>query len=69
MMASPQGAPDSHRAFGEAVAILAGDAMLTLAFEVVAPQTPASPGRRSAAPGARGRLRHGGMIGGQMLDL
>jgi geranylgeranyl diphosphate synthase type II len=64
-----RGRPTSHRVFGEAVAILAGDALCTLAFEVVA---------RGAADGAAAaelvaELAHAsgtrGMIGGQMLDM
>jgi len=57
-----------HRAFNEAIAILAGDALLTLAFETLAE---AYPGER-AAPAilllaqAAGPA---GMVGGQVLDL
>jgi farnesyl diphosphate synthase len=60
-----------HRAFDEATAILAGDALLTLAFEVLAaPQTHADPhvrceliARLAHAAGAQG------MVGGQMMDM
>jgi farnesyl diphosphate synthase len=60
-----------HRAFDEATAILAGDALLTLAFGVLArPDTHADPfvrceliARLAAAAGARG------MVCGQMMDL
>jgi geranylgeranyl diphosphate synthase type II len=64
-----RGKPTVHRAFGEAVAILAGDALATLAFEVVARETPdpaaaaALVAELASASGTRG------MIGGQMLDL
>jgi farnesyl diphosphate synthase len=60
-----------HKQFGEATAILAGDALLTLAFQLLSrPDTQADPfvrceliGRLAAAAGARG------MVGGQMMDL
>jgi len=66
-----RGKPTCHKVFGEATAILAGDALLTLAFEVLA-----SPG----PPAAESKLRviqeisHAvgtlkGMIGGQVIDL
>ena len=63
-----RGRPTCHRAFDEATAILAGDALLTLAFEVVARHT------RPAAVGACVRLLAegsgpAGMVGGQMADL
>jgi geranylgeranyl diphosphate synthase type II len=63
-----RGMPTSHKKFGEATAILAGDALLTLAFEVLAggypPRTAAvSCVELAAAAGAVG------MVGGQVLDL
>jgi len=66
-----RGRPSLHRAFDEATAILAGDALLTLAFEVLAevdthpdPVVRVELVRRLAqASGARG------MVGGQVLDL
>ncbi len=67
-----RGRPTVHRAFGEAEAILAGDALLTLAFEVLATDPPgeALAGRRAAAVAAAaagaGPL---GMVGGQIADL
>lgn len=69
--------PTSHRVFGEALAVLAGDALLTLAFEVMA-------GAANRAGGAGGELRDRllrviaevaaaagplGMVGGQALDV
>jgi farnesyl diphosphate synthase len=66
-----RGQPTAHIAFGEAAAILAGDALLTLAFEILAdPRTHPDAGVRSTlvlhlARAAGGR----GMAGGQMLDL
>lgn len=66
-----RGQPTVHVAFDEATAILAGDALLTLAFELVAdpdhelaPQARVELVRRLArAAGA------GGMVGGQVLDI
>lgn len=68
-----RGRPTCHKAFGEATAILAGDALMTLAFRVLAIEG-VSPGREA------GRLRTvaeisaaagtpGGMVAGQVLDL
>jgi geranylgeranyl diphosphate synthase type II len=67
-----RGKPTNHRVFGEAVAILAGDSLLTLAFAWLASladyQTNPEKIVRiiSLAASAAG---HNGMIGGQMLDL
>lgn len=66
-----RGKPTVHKAFGEATAILAGDALLTFAFEVLAqPDTHSNPDVRcrlvselARAAGARG------MVAGQMIDL
>jgi geranylgeranyl diphosphate synthase, type II len=65
-----RGRPTCHKAFGEAVAILAGDALLTLSFRVLAEASLKADKRVrviqefSAAAGSR----HG-MIGGQMADI
>ncbi|QFR33130.1 polyprenyl synthetase family protein [Ancylobacter sp. TS-1] len=66
-----RGRPTVHRAYDEATAILAGDGLLTLAFEILA--------REDAGPDAGVRIALvaslaraagvAGMIGGQMLDL
>lgn len=66
-----RGRPTVHKAFDEATAILAGDALLTLAFEIAAdPATHPDPRVRAefclALARASGRA---GMAGGQMLDL
>jgi farnesyl diphosphate synthase len=66
-----RGRPTVHRAFGEANAILAGDSLLTFAFDVVADEATALPGEtraRLAAKLARA-AGMGGMAGGQALDL
>src|SRR5215470_20232219 len=65
-----RGKPTCHKRFGEATAILAGDALLTLAFETVA-AAPVDASRRVAMvreiADAAGTVR--GMVGGQVADL
>jgi geranylgeranyl diphosphate synthase type II len=65
-----RGLPTCHKVFGEAIAILAGDALLTLAFQVLA-QLDAEPARKTRLieelAVAAGTV--GGMIGGQVNDL
>ncbi len=60
----------NHKVFGDAMAILAGDALLTLAFQVLA-QLPAPEDRRTrlVAELAVAAGTVGGMIGGQVADL
>ncbi|MAE52092.1 MAG: farnesyl-diphosphate synthase [Micavibrio sp.] len=66
-----RGQPTVHKKYGEATAILAGDALLTLAFEVLAdPETHEDPRVRCELVRALAQASGGhGMIGGQMLDL
>ncbi len=66
-----RGQPTVHRAFDEATAILAGDALLTFAFDLLAdPETDEDPELRSALVLDLARASGlGGMAGGQMLDL
>lgn len=67
-----RGKPSCHRVFGEAVAILAGDALLTLAFELVCRGgLEQGRGKEALAIGAELAAAGGagGMIGGQVLDL
>ncbi len=66
-----RGQPTTHRKFDEATAVLAGDGLLTLAFEVLAdPATHASAQVRCALVGLLARAGGGqGMIGGQMMDI
>lgn len=66
-----RGQPTVHRAFDEATAILAGDALLTLAFDIIAGEATALPAeRRAALVLALARAAGpGGMVGGQKLDL
>jgi geranylgeranyl diphosphate synthase type II len=63
-----RGRPTCHKQFGEALAILAGDALLTLAFEIVAASYPPAIASVSVVELARGAGR-AGMVGGQTLDL
>ncbi|MGO9172717.1 MAG: polyprenyl synthetase family protein [Rhodomicrobium sp.] len=66
-----RGRPTVHKAFDEATAILAGDGLLTLAFEIVAaPDTHPNPAVRAALGLALARASGAaGMAGGQMYDL
>jgi farnesyl diphosphate synthase len=66
-----RGNPTTHRQFDEATAILAGDALLTIAFEILAdPATEPSAERRVQLVGALARAAGSdGMVGGQMIDI
>ncbi|SIT57141.1 Farnesyl diphosphate synthase [Mesorhizobium prunaredense] len=66
-----RGQPTVHKAFDEATAILAGDALLALAFDIIADEATMLPAeRRAALVLALARAAGaGGMVGGQMLDL
>ncbi|HUY69153.1 MAG TPA: farnesyl diphosphate synthase [Alphaproteobacteria bacterium] len=66
-----RGQPTVHKAYDEATAILAGDALLTLAFEILAdPRTHEDPQVRCRLVTALARASGvQGMVGGQMLDL
>jgi geranylgeranyl diphosphate synthase type II len=65
-----RGKPTCHKKFGEAIAILAGDALLTLAFKTIG-SAPIDAARRAAilseVAGAAGTVD--GMVGGQVADL
>jgi geranylgeranyl diphosphate synthase type II len=63
-----RGLPTCHKKFGEALAILAGDALLTLAFEVIATGYPAATAAACCRELARGAGAVG-MVGGQVDDL
>ncbi len=66
-----RGRPTNHKVYGDAVAILAGDALLTRAFEMVSLRSPGVPpesllkvvGELSLLAGAPG------LVGGQVVDL
>jgi len=66
-----RGRPTNHKVFGEAMAILAGDALLTLAFEVLSRLTGIDAERKirlvRELATAAGTI--GGMIGGQVHDI
>jgi farnesyl diphosphate synthase len=66
-----RGRPTVHKAFDEATAILAGDALLTAAFEIMAdPGTHPNPLVRAELSLQLARASGAsGMVGGQMLDL
>lgn len=72
-----RGRPTNHKVFGEAIAILAGDALLTLAFEWMAQAGAVAARQRPEAAGAylqaSGVLAHAsglsGMVRGQARDL
>ncbi len=66
-----RGRPTNHKVYGEAMAVLAGDGLLTAAFETIAEYGPTL----GAGPAMEicGCLAHaaggGGMVGGQVLDM
>ena len=64
-----RGKPSNHKAFGEDIALLAGDALLTLAFETVACADLPSDIRIQAVRCLSEAAGADGMIGGQVLDL
>jgi geranylgeranyl diphosphate synthase, type II len=65
-----RGRPTCHKVFGEAIAILAGDALQTQAYEVLARlQCPAEARVRIVEEIAHGTGTVDGMIGGQVVDL
>lgn len=63
-----RGKPSCHKAFGEANAILAGDALLTLAFEIIARDIKSSASSHVIRELA-GAAGIGGMVAGQALDI
>ncbi|MFH1024463.1 MAG: farnesyl diphosphate synthase [Planctomycetota bacterium] len=64
-----RGRPSNHKMFGEGMAILAGDGLLTVAFELVARRTP----RKAVVPALVAEIAAAagwaGMVGGQAVDL
>jgi geranylgeranyl diphosphate synthase type II len=67
-----RGKPSCHKAFGEDIALLAGDALLTLAFEVLV-RAPVSADLQSQKEQLIIEIGHlagvRGMIGGQLMDI
>ncbi|OQY29567.1 MAG: hypothetical protein B6244_03415 [Candidatus Cloacimonetes bacterium 4572_55] len=68
-----RGKPTNHKIFGEAIAILAGDALLTYAFELAAKSAEMYPNHAMMTSQLVARIGRAagivGMIGGQTLDL
>ncbi|MGN8895770.1 polyprenyl synthetase family protein [Flavonifractor sp. HCP28S3_F3] len=66
-----RGRPTNHKVYGEATAVLAGDALLTAAFEfMLDPAVSLPPERVLDAAGVLARAAGGqGMVGGQILDM
>jgi len=65
-----RGRPTCHKAFDEATAILAGDALLTLAFELAAREASVPAERRAMVVSELAKANgSGGMVGGQMADM
>ena len=66
-----RGRPTNHKVYGEAVAILAGDALLTRAFEMVALRSPGiQPERLLKVVGELSLVAGApGLVGGQVVDL
>ncbi|HJV70637.1 farnesyl diphosphate synthase [Ideonella sp.] len=65
-----RGKPTVHVKYGEAQAMLAGDAMQALAFEVLTPETGVAPALQARLVGLLARAAgHDGMAGGQAIDL
>lgn len=64
-----RGNPSCHKMFGEATALLAGDALLTHAFEIAANANVSDDKKTMAISLLAQNAGVGGMIGGQLLDL
>lgn len=66
-----RGKPSLHRAYDEATAILAGDALLTLAFEILADEQthPRKAVRLDLIAGLTKAAGAQGMVGGQVFDM
>lgn len=65
-----RGKPTNHKVYGEAIAVLAGDGLLNLAYETILKQSQVSPNMTLAAMSII--AEHAGvegMIGGQVIDL
>jgi geranylgeranyl diphosphate synthase, type II len=68
-----RGRPTNHKVYGEAIAILAGDALLTKAFELISKNAKIRGVPVKAIPEVVSLIAHGsgtfGMIGGQVVDI
>jgi len=67
---SRRGQPSVHKAFGEPLALLAGDGLIVMAFEVLGHAGPVHPERLGALIGAVGRGvgAQAGIVGGQAWE-
>jgi geranylgeranyl diphosphate synthase type II len=65
-----RGKPSNHKKYGEATALLAGDALLTYAFNIIADAELLPDGTKVRLISEISRAAgHTGMIGGQMMDI
>ncbi len=64
-----RGRPSCHKAFGEATAILAGDALLTIAFEIIGCHVTDAKTAAQVTREVATAAGWSGMVGGQMADL
>lgn len=64
-----RGRPTNHKVYGEAMAVLAGDALLTAAFETAAAANASAEIRADVMTTLAGCAGEMGMVGGQVLDL
>jgi geranylgeranyl diphosphate synthase type II len=64
-----RGKPTNHKQFGEAMAILAGDALLTLAFQIVAQDVQPQDVAAACCTDLAGAAGAAGMVAGQVADL
>jgi len=64
-----RGKPSNHKAFDEATAILAGDALLTVAFEIIGTQVADTDAAARVTREVALAAGWAGMVGGQMADL
>ena len=68
-----RGRPTNHKVYGDAIAILAGDALLTKAFELIAKNAKIRGVRPQVIPDVVRLIAHGagtfGMVGGQVVDI
>jgi len=65
-----RGIPSNHKKFGEATALLSGDALLTFAFNIIADAEFLTDAKKVRIISELSRAAgHSGMIGGQMMDI
>ena len=65
-----RGKPTNHKAFGEAIAVLAGDGLLNMAYETILKQSQLTPNMTLAAMSVIAESAGvEGMVGGQVIDL